>query len=114
MRRFLEMLKDYPDLQKKPRLLVNRHPSQGGVDLRVIGQSLGMQVLATVPSDGPAMMLAINEGIPVLQKNLDNAAVRNLTKLAALLAVPGDLVPASSAPSPPPRRFSLGWRRPAG
>jgi pilus assembly protein CpaE len=111
-RRFLDMIKAYPDVRSKPRLLVNRHPSKGGVDLGEIEQSLGMPALATLPSDGQVMTLATNEGIPVLQKNLNSVAGRNLTKLAELLAVPSDLPGAGGTGSGSTRRFALGWRRP--
>ena len=70
-RRFLDMLKSYPHLRHKPQLVVNRHPSKGGVALDEIEQSLGLQRLATVPSDGAVMTLAINEGIPVFEKHAD-------------------------------------------
>jgi pilus assembly protein CpaE len=110
-RRFLDMIKDYPDLRGKPRLLVNRHPSKGGVELAEIERSLGMPALATLPSDGQMMTLAINQGVPVLPKNLNSVAGRNLSKLAALLAEPSDL-PGAGPAAGSQRRFALGWRRP--
>jgi len=111
-RRFLDMIKDHPDVRGKPRLLVNRHPSKGGVDLGEIEQSLGMSALATLPSDGQVMTLATNEGIPLLQKNLNSVVGRNLSKLAELLAVPSDLPGTGQAGQGTQRRFALGWRRP--
>jgi pilus assembly protein CpaE len=95
-RRFLDMLKNYPQLRHKPQLVVNRHPSKGGVDLREIEQSIGLQPVATIPSDGAVMTLAINEGVPVLQRNISSVTVRNLSALADTLAVRGDLVPTPS------------------
>jgi pilus assembly protein CpaE len=113
MRRFLDMIKDVPDVRGKPRLLVNRHPSKGGVELGEIEHSLGMVALATLPSDGHVMTMAINEGIPVLQKNLNSVAVRNLSKLAEALADPADLQTNEQAAPAGQRRFALGWRRPS-
>jgi pilus assembly protein CpaE len=110
-RRFLDMIKDYPDIRGKPRLLVNRHPSKGGVELSEIEQGLGMPAVATLPSDGQMMTLAINQGVPVLPKNLNSVAGRNLSKLAAMLAEPSD-VPGAGPASGSQRRFALGWRRP--
>jgi pilus assembly protein CpaE len=110
-RRFLDMIKDYPDIRGKPRLLVNRHPSKGGVELGEIEQGLGMPAVATLPSDGQMMTLAINQGVPVLPKNLNSVAGRNLSKLAAMLAEPSD-GPGAGPASGSQRRFALGWRRP--
>jgi hypothetical protein len=42
------------------------------------------------------MTLAINEGVPVLQRNISSVTVRNLSALADTLAVRGDLVPTPS------------------
>jgi pilus assembly protein CpaE len=111
-RRFLDMIKDHPEVRGKPRLVVNRHPSKGGVDLGELERSLGMPALATLPSDGQVMTLATNEGIPVLEKNLNSVAGRSLTRLAELLAVPSDLPGAGQSGSSPARRFVLGRRRP--
>jgi pilus assembly protein CpaE len=90
-RRFLDMLKRYPQLLYKPQLVVNRHPSKGGVALAEIEKSIGLQAIATIPSDGSVMTLAINEGIPVFEKSTTSVAVRNLSKLAETLALPADI-----------------------
>jgi Flp pilus assembly CpaE family ATPase len=109
-RRFLDMLKQYPLLRDKPKLLVNRHPSKGGVELAEIERSLGLEVLATVPSDGFMITAAINEGLALAQKSATSVTVRNLSKLAELLVVPTDR-PAVARASGATHRFSLNWRR---
>ena len=70
---------------------MNRHPSKGGVALVEIEKSIGLQAIATIPSDGSVMTLAINEGIPVFEKSTTSVAVRNLSKLAETLALPADI-----------------------
>jgi pilus assembly protein CpaE len=90
-RRFLDMLKRYPQLLYKPQLVVNRHPSKGAVALTEIEKSIGLQALATIPSDGSVITLAINEGIPLFEKSATSVAVRNLSKLAETLALPADI-----------------------
>ena len=90
-RRFLDMLKRYPQLLYKPQLIVNRHPSKGAVALTEIEKSIGLQALATIPSDGSVITLSINEGIPLFEKNVSSVAVRNLSKLAEALALPADI-----------------------
>src|SRR5579859_4156264 len=67
-RHFLAALKSYPHLQHKPQLVVNRYPSRGGVGLAVIQQELGLTPLALVPSDGQAILTAINHGVSLLEK----------------------------------------------
>jgi pilus assembly protein CpaE len=109
-RRFLDLIKTYPALRDKPRLVVNRHPSKGGVELSEIEASLGLEALATVPSDGIVATAAINEGVPVAQKSATSPIVRSLTRLAGALALPADR-PTPAPASGPARRFPLLWRR---
>jgi pilus assembly protein CpaE len=107
MRRFLDFLGRYPQLREKPQLVVNRHPSKGGLPLAELERSLGLSALATIPSDGQVMTLASNEGVPVSQTNGNSAAARNLTRLAEELVG----TPTPAAPPAPAHRLSLNWRR---
>ena len=59
-----QMLKQFPQIREKVQLVVNRLPSRGAVDQQQIEQSLGLPVLATIPSDGYLMTTAVNEGVP--------------------------------------------------
>jgi len=112
MRHFLDILKAYPHLRDKPQLLVNRQPSTGEVSLKYVEEALGMKALATVPSDGQMLTLAINEGTPLLQqKHAGRPFVRNLHKLAESLAVPSDLAGATAAAGGASRRFILSRRQ---
>lgn len=109
-RRFLDMIKGYPALREKPRLVVNRHPSKGGIELSEIEASLGLEALATVPSDGMVVTAAINEGMPVAQKSATSPTLRSLTRLAEALALPADR-PTTAQAGGPARRFPTLWRR---
>jgi pilus assembly protein CpaE len=115
MRRFLDVLKQYPDTRHRTRLVVNRHPSRGGVELNEIEQSLGLKVLTTVPSDGQLITQAINEGITVQQKQAGSVAVRQLNYLAAQLAGKDVLAATAVVASVPPARTGRGlsalWNR---
>ena len=110
-RRFLDMIKGYPALREKPRLVVNRYPSKGGIELNEIERSLGLEALATVPSDSMVVTAAINEGVPLAQKSATNPVVRSLTKLAEALALPADRPTSAAQATGPARRFPLLWRR---
>jgi pilus assembly protein CpaE len=113
VRRFLDSLRNYPQLRHKPQLVVNRHPSKGGVALGEIAQSLGLEPIATIPSDGNVITTAINEGLPVLQMNNPTLFARNLSKLAETVALPADLLQgnAQAQPTNPSRLFTLPrWR----
>ncbi len=115
-RRFLDMIKQYPDLRDKPRLVVNRHPSKGGIALGEIEQSLGLPAFATLPSDGLLIIPAINEGVTLQQKQGGSLAVRQLNHLAAQLSGSGAAAaPGAVAPTPPRagRGLSLRWPRSA-
>jgi pilus assembly protein CpaE len=112
MRHFLDILKAYPHLRDKPQLLVNRQPSTGEVSLKYVEEALGMKAVATVPSDGQMLTLAINEGTPLLQqKHANRPFVRNLNKLAESLAVQTDLAGANAGTGAASRRFILSRRQ---
>ncbi|HUS13668.1 MAG TPA: AAA family ATPase [Chloroflexia bacterium] len=113
VRRFLDSLRNYPQLRHKAQLVVNRHPSKGGVALSEIAQSLGLQPVATVPSDGNHITNAINEGLSMLQLNNPSGFGRSVTKLAESVALPAD-IQAAGPPAPthaPGRLFQLPRRR---
>ncbi|HUS14216.1 MAG TPA: hypothetical protein VM536_04265, partial [Chloroflexia bacterium] len=108
LRRFLGMVKDQPHLRPKMKLVVNRYPSSGGLDLGEIENRLGLHSVATVPSDGEGINVAINVGLSVGQKTIAGVSGPKLRALAEALALPADLGPAPSSSTPAPRwRFSL-------
>ena len=108
-RHFLNILKQYPQLRDKPRLVVNRHPSTGQVDLQYIENGLGLRAFATIPSDGQVLTLAINEAQPMFTKHANRQFIRNLSKMASQLAGPAEGA-AASPPASGARRFALSRR----
>ena len=110
VRRFLELLKEYPQVRDKVQLVVNRLPSRGGVDQRQIEQSLGLPVIAAIPSDGYLMLTTVNEGVPLVQKNANSGFARAMNNLATTLV--GDAAADAEAAEPARnRRFTLSRRR---
>ncbi|HMA34903.1 MAG TPA: AAA family ATPase [Chloroflexia bacterium] len=110
LRRFIDMLKNYPHLQPKLQLVVNRHPSKGGVPLADVEARLALPALATIPSDGHGITIAINQGMSFVQKTIAGVAGRNLRAMAEALAVPGDVI---AAPVTPPSRWRFSLHRQA-
>jgi pilus assembly protein CpaE len=108
-RHFLNILKSYPQLRDKPRLVVNRHPSTGQVDLQYIENGLGLRAFATVPSDGQMLTLAINEAQPMFTKHANRLFIRNVSKMASQLAGTSENG-ATSPPASGARRFALSRR----
>jgi pilus assembly protein CpaE len=107
--RLLRELQTHAHLRHRLQLVVNRHPSRGGMPLDEIERRLGLQAVATLPSDGGAMTLAINEGVSALQRNALSATGRGFAQLAEALITPAD------RPGPPgaPRGVLNLTRRPS-
>ncbi len=83
-RRFLDYIRERPDLRTKVRLVVNRYPSKGAVDLKEVERSLGIRADGTIPSDGRLVTSAINQGTGFLSTR--NTAAANMRQLAATIS----------------------------
>jgi len=85
-RRFLDYIRERPDLRSKLQLVVNRYPSKNAVDIKEIERSLGMKPLGTIPSDGRLVTSSINEGVGFLSSNSSTST--NMKQLAMSIAQP--------------------------
>ena len=85
-RRFLDYLRERPDLRTKVQLVVNRYPSRNAVDIKEIERSLGLKAVGTIPSDGRLVTSAVNEGVGFLAANAPASA--SLKQLATTIAQP--------------------------
>jgi pilus assembly protein CpaE len=83
-RRFLDYIRERPDLRTKVRLVVNRYPSKGAVDIKEIERSLGLKADGMIPSDGRLVTAAINEGTGFLTTR--NPAAVSMRQLATTIA----------------------------
>ncbi len=98
-------------------LVLNRFPSIKGIKLSDIQEHLRHPIQANLPSDGPTLAYAANEGIPVVQSHPQSWVAQSLLKLAAWVA--GDAVKTlteapdgvhgspTNAAQQPKRRFRL-------
>ena len=111
MARLLRKLQTYAHLRHRLQLVVNRHPSRGGMQLEEIERRLGLHAVATLPSDGGAMTLAINEGVSALQRSVLSGTGRAFAQLAEALAAPADR--SGGPPGAPPRGVFNLTRRPS-
>ena len=85
-RRFLDYIRERPDLRAKVQLVVNRYPSKNSVDISEVERSLGLKAMGTIPSDGRLVTTAINEGVGFLATK--SAASASMSQLATVLAQP--------------------------
>jgi pilus assembly protein CpaE len=85
-RRFLDYIRERPDLRSKVQLVVNRYPSRNAVDIAEIERSLGIKAISTIPSDGRLVTSSINEGVGFLSTN--SSASQRMKQLAASVAQP--------------------------
>ena len=85
-RRFLDYIRERPDLRSKVQLVVNRYPSKNAVDIAEVERSLGIKAVGTIPSDGRLVTSSINEGIGFLSTN--SAAAVRMKQLATAIAQP--------------------------
>jgi pilus assembly protein CpaE len=85
-RRFLDYIRERPDLRAKAQLVVNRYPSKNSVDIGEVERSLGLKAVGTIPSDGRIVTSAINEGVGFLSTK--SAASASMSQLAAAIAQP--------------------------
>jgi len=83
-RRFLDYIRERPDLRTKVRLVVNRYPSKGAVDIKEIETSLGMKADGKIASDGRLVTTAVNEGTGFLGTR--NPIAGNVRQLATTIA----------------------------
>ena len=83
-RKFLDYIRERPDLRTKVRLVLNRYPSKGAVDIKEVERSLGLKPDGTIPSDGRLVTAAINDGTGFLSTK--NAAATNIKQLANSIA----------------------------
>ncbi|OLC53645.1 MAG: hypothetical protein AUH85_13730 [Chloroflexi bacterium 13_1_40CM_4_68_4] len=72
-----------PALQNgKAQLIVNRWPSRAAIPPEEIERALGRKIVATIPSDGAALVRAANSGVPFDDRRaMSSKALRQLVRL---------------------------------
>jgi pilus assembly protein CpaE len=89
------------------QLVANRNDSSGGIKPSDVEASLGRKIPHTIVSDGRALVLAVNRGVPFVISHRESQVSKDLFLLAAKLAGTDDQAPAAQAAPKPQARQGL-------
>ena len=108
VRVFLEIAEKLGYDDKKVQLVANRNDSSGGIKASDVEASLGRKIPHTIVSDGRALVLAVNRGVPFVISHKDSQVSKDLFTLAAKLAGQGGEASATApAAAKPAQRGGL-------
>jgi pilus assembly protein CpaE len=106
VRVFLEIAEKLGYDDNKVQLVANRNDSSGGIKPSDVEASLGRKIPHTIVSDGRALVLAVNRGVPFVISHRESQVSKDIFLLASKLA--GTDEPAATgqaaAPKPPARQ----------
>ena len=107
VRVFLEIAEKLGYDEKKVQLVANRNDSSGGIKASDVEASLGRRIPHTIVSDGRALVLAVNRGVPFVISHKDSQVSKDMFTLAAKLSGQEDEGAATPAPAKAPQRSGL-------
>jgi pilus assembly protein CpaF len=85
VRESLELLRSFSFPFKMMRAVLNRADSQGSVSLSEVRQSLPFDIICRIPSEGKAVVLALNRRNPLVLDNPQSRSAKAITALADAL-----------------------------
>ncbi|HYP41779.1 MAG TPA: response regulator [Chloroflexia bacterium] len=74
---------DYPG--EKVKLILNRAGSVSGIKVEAVEETLRHKVMVGLSNDGPAMMKAVNQGVPLVISAREHPFSRDIYRMARLL-----------------------------
>ena len=108
VRLFLEIAEKLGYDEQKVQLVANRNDSSGGIKVSDVEASLGRKIPHTIVSDGRALVLAVNRGVPFVISHKDSQVSKDIFTLAAKLSGQGgEAASAASAAAKPAQRSGL-------
>ncbi len=99
VRVFMEIAEKLGYDDKKVQLVANRNDSSGGIKPSDVEASLGRKIPHTIVSDGRALVLAVNRGVPFVISHRESQVSKDLFALAAKLSG-GEEQVVAGAPAP--------------
>lgn len=112
--RFLRLTQEFGYSADKVRLVINRAKGPGSVTLNDIEENLRIKASLLLPSDGPAVMYALNHGEPLVQVKPRSKVAKGIKRLArAIIYDQGWETAAPVRRALLPRLFPFPGRRPA-
>jgi pilus assembly protein CpaE len=85
--------------EHKVQLVANRNDSSGGIKASDVESSLARKIPHTIVSDGRALVLAVNRGVPFVISHRDSQVAKDVFTLADKLSGAGEAV-AAGRPTP--------------
>ena len=85
VKRYLEVVGKLNYPTEKVKLVLNRSGSAGGIKVEAVEATLRQKVLVGLSNDGVAMLMAINQGVPLVISAREHPFSRDVYRLARLL-----------------------------
>jgi len=99
VRVFMEIAEKLGYDEHKVQLVANRNDSSGGIKASDVESSLARKIPHTIVSDGRALVLAVNRGVPFVISHRDSQVAKDVFTLADKLSGAGEAV-AAGRPTP--------------
>ena len=97
VRVFMEIVEKLGYDEHKVQLVANRNDSSGGIKASDVEASLGRKIPHTIVSDGRALVLAVNRGVPFVISHRDSQVAKDIFTLADKLSGASEAAAAGSA-----------------
>jgi pilus assembly protein CpaE len=98
VRVFMEIAEKLGYDDQKVQLVANRNDSSGGIKASDVEASLARKIPHTIVSDGRALVLAVNRGVPFVISHRDSQVAKDIFTLAEKLSGAGESSGAAAAP----------------
>ncbi len=83
---YLEVVEKLNYPTEKVKLILNRAGSSGGIKVEAVEETLRYKVMVGLSNDGAAMMMAINQGVPLVISAREHPFSRDVYRLARLIS----------------------------
>jgi len=104
VRVFMEIVEKLGYDEKKVQLVANRNDSSGGIKASDVEGSLARKIPHTIVSDGRALVLAVNRGVPFVISHRDSQVAKDIFTLAGKLSGADEPVAEGVLPQKPVAR----------
>jgi pilus assembly protein CpaE len=102
---YLEVVEKLNYPPEKVKLVLNRAGSAGGIKVEAVEETLRHTITAHLSNDGVAMLMAVNQGVPLVISAKDHPFSRDVFRLARLVSAgtPEDAQVAQNMSNPQPQ-----------
>jgi pilus assembly protein CpaE len=98
VRVFMEIAEKLGYDEQKVQLVANRNDSSGGIKASDVEASLARKIPHTIVSDGRALVLAVNRGVPFVISHRDSQVAKDIFTLADKLSGASEAAAAAASP----------------